>query len=204
MMSFLIVTLITLASVVEGSCHQPPQGPPGPQGPIGPEGPAGPQSWVQLYDRNYTNELTSNSYINLSNEGINSNYTTGGYTLASTHSVTNDTLIFPEPGHYLVQIHLRASFLLPLTPPTFGDVYQILFNIVDRNDSTVGSLVFNGIIPNDPNAILDVDLSSNILIYDASVSPQIKIRLSNFDFSNAFENQLSVFDIAIQVQKWEQ
>lgn len=136
--------------------------------------------------------------------GIISNYTTGGYSLASTHSVTNDTLIFPEPGHYLVQVHLRTSFLLPNPAPTFGDTFQILFELVDRNDSSLGSLVYNGMIPNDPNAIIDVDLSSNILIYDPSVSPQIKIRLSNFDFSNAFENQLSVFDIAIQVQKWDQ
>ncbi len=164
--------------------------------------PAGPAQWVQLFDRNYTNELTSSAPLNLSNEGIKSDFTTGGFAL-STNTVTNDTLTFPDTGHYFVTIQLRASFLLPLSPPPVGSTYQILFSILDANNSTLNNLVFNGIIPNDPNAVLDETLSTSFVIYDAAAPPQLKIVLSNFDFSLAFDNQLSVFDIIVVAQKWE-
>lgn len=182
-----------------------PAGPPGPAGPagrVGPAGPAGPVTWVQLFDRNFTNTLTSTQLLNLSNQGINPNFTTGGFSLA-TSSITNDTLVFPGPGNYFVTIQLRASFLLPASAPTPGSVYQILFNILDGNtNSTLNSLVFNGIIPGDPNAVLDNSLSTAFVIHNDTDPPRLQIALSNFNFNVAFDNQLSVFDIIIVVQKW--
>ena len=174
-------------------------------GPEGPPGPAGPQSWVQLYDRNYTNELTaSGDYLNLSNEGVNSNYTTGGYLLTSTHMTTNDTLVFPEPGTYLVQINMKTSFLYNNAPaPTAGNSYQILFNILDANDGTLGSMVYEGMIPNDyDTSLAETTMTSSLVVSDTVSAPAIKIALANFDFNLAFENKLSVFSIVIQVQKW--
>ena len=68
------------------------RGPRGLQGLQGPAGPSSPQSFVQLYERNYTNEITTTgTFLNLSNDGINPLYTSGGYSL-STGTVTNDTL----------------------------------------------------------------------------------------------------------------
>lgn len=186
-------------------------GPTGPTGPIGSTGATGPTgdtgpgmqtSFVQLYDRNFTNELTASGPLNLSNEGINPLYTTGGYTLA-TGTVTNDTLNLPGAGLYHLEISLRASFLLPLNPPAFGSTYQILFNILNENSTSISNLVFNGIIPSDPNAVLDNQLGLQFLYYSASPSPSLRVVLSNFDFSLAFDNQLSVFDIIMIVEKWE-
>lgn len=174
-------------------------------GPTGPAGPAGPQSWMQLYDRNYTNELTSiNEYLNLSNEGINASYTTGGYVLSSTHTVTSDTLVFPEPGTYFVQINMRTSFLYNNAPaPTVGNSYQILFNIMNASDSTIGSMTYMGTIPLDNGtAIAEATLNFNLVVSDTVSAPELKIALGNFDFNLAFLNQLSVFDITIQVQRW--
>lgn len=159
-------------------------------------------SYVQLFDRNYTNELTASGPLNLSNVGINPIYTEGGYTLSTT-TVTNDTLNLPGSGLYYLGISIRASFLLPIVPPAFGSTYQILFNVINEADANIVNLNYNGIIPNDPNAVLDTQLSTQVLYRTNSPSPSIKVLLSNFDFSLAFENMLSVFDIIVIVQKWE-
>lgn len=178
-----------------------PTGYTGPTGDTGPTGAGAPQNFVQLFDRNFTNELTANGPLNLSNAGINPLYTTGEYSLSTT-TVTNDTLNLDGPGTYHIEISLRASFLLPLTPPAFGSTYQILFNILDESSSSINSLVYNGIIPNDPNAVLDNALTIQFLWNTSAVSPSLRIVLSNFDFNLAFQNTLSVFDIIFIVQKW--
>lgn len=157
-------------------------------------------SYVQLFDRNFTNELTSNGALNLSNDGINPVYSTAGYSLTTT-TVTNDTLNLPGPGLYHIELSLRASFFLPLSPPPFGSTYQILFNLLNESNANVVDLVYNGIIPNDPNAILENQLSIQLLYNTAALSPSLRVLLSNFNFSLAFQNQLSVFDIIFIVQK---
>lgn len=164
--------------------------------------PAGPAEWVQLYDRNYTNKLTATGNLNLSNAGINPDFTTGGFSLTTT-TVTNDTLNFPAPGHYLITVQLHASFPFPLTPPAFGSTYQILFNIMDANNQTLGDMVFDGMIPNDPGAILDNTLSTSFVVYNGAAAPKLHIALANFNFNDAFQSSLSVYDIIIVVQKWE-
>lgn len=178
-----------------------PTGNTGPTGDTGPTGAGAPQNFVQLFDRNFTNDLTADGPLNLSNEGINPLYTTGGYSLSTT-TVTNDTLNLNGPGTYHIELSLRASFLLPLTPPAFGSTYQILFNVLDESSSAINSLVYNGIIPNDSNAILDNALTIQFLWNTASLSPSLRVILSNFDFSLAFENSLGVFDIILIAQKW--
>lgn len=174
----------------------------GATGPTGPTGPLAPQSWVQLYDRNYTNELTANGqFLNLSNEGINSNFTTGGYTLFST-TTTNSIMEFPSPGHYLVQINMKTSFLNSEVAP-YGTPYQIIFNIFDYA-SNVGSMALSGVIASDPNAIMQDTFTSSLIVYNPTDAPRLRINLSNFNsFSYAYEGILSVYDIAIQVQKLE-
>lgn len=157
-------------------------------------------SYVQLFDRNYTNELTSLGALNLSNDGINPVYSTAGYSLTTT-TVKNDTLNLPGPGLYHIELSLRASFFLPVSPPPFGSTYQILFNLLNEANSNVVDLVYNGIIPNDPNAILENQLSIQLLYNTAALSPSLRVILSNFNFSLAFENKLSVFDIIFIVQK---
>lgn len=157
-------------------------------------------SYVQLFDRNYTNELTSLGALNLSNDGINPVYSTAGYSLTTT-TVKNDTLNLPGPGLYHIELSLRASFFLPVSPPPFGSTYQILFNLLNEANSNVVDLVYNGIIPNDPNAILENQLSIQLLYNTAALSPSLRVLLSNFNFNLAFENKLSVFDIIFIVQK---
>lgn len=159
-----------------------------------------PPSYVQLFDRNYSNELTANGALNLSNEGINPLYSTMGYSLSTT-TVTNDTLNLPGPGLYHIELSLRASFLLPQIPPAFGSTYQILFNILNETSSNVISLNYNGIIPNNPDATLETQLSIQLLYRTNAISPGLRVFLSNFDFNLAFENTLNVFDIIFIVQK---
>lgn len=182
------------------------KGEPGPRGPVGrtgPQGPLAPQSFVQLFDRNYTNELTANGNLNLSNEGINPIYSTGEYTLSTT-TVTNDTLNLPEPGLYHISISLRASFFQPVDPgDTFGTPFQILFNILNESNANVSDLSYNGIISKDPDAVIEVQLSTEFLYNATGPTPSLKIALSNFNFPLAFEGKLSVFDIIFIVQKWE-
>lgn len=176
----------------------------GATGPTGSTGPAFPQSFVQLFDRNYTNELTAlNSPLNLSNVGINPLYTTGGYSLSTT-TVTNDTLNLPGPGLYHIDMALNASFLYAAPAPEFGLSYQILFNMLNEQDTAINSLVYEGIVSKDADtSIAEVLLSKAFLYYTAEASPSLRILLSNFNFAFAFENSLSVFDIILVVQKWQ-
>jgi hypothetical protein len=179
-------------------------GPTGSQGATGPTGPLAPQSFVQLFERNFTNEITANNTpLNLSNSGINPLYTTGGYSLSTTN-VTNDTLNLPGPGIYHIDVSLKASFLYAAPPPTFGSSYQLLFNIADETNFVLNSLVYEGIVPNDADtAIAEVLLSLSFLNNTNAPNPALKIILSNFNFGFAFESTLSVFDIILVVQKWE-
>lgn len=176
----------------------------GATGPTGSTGPAFPQSFVQLFDRNYTNELTAvDTPLNLSNAGINPLYTTGGYSLSTT-TVTNDTLNLPGPGLYHIDMALNASFLYASPAPEFGLSYQILFNMLNEQDTAINSLVYEGIVSKDADtSIAEVLLSKAFLYYTAGASPSLRILLSNFNFAFAFENSLSVFDIILVVQKWQ-
>jgi hypothetical protein len=180
------------------------QGPAGPQGSTGPTGPLAPQSFVQLFDRNFTNEIISNNtFLNLSNSGINPLYTTGGYSLSTT-TVTNDTLNLPGPGIYHIDVSLKVSFLFTAPPPTFGSSYQILFNIANESNFILNSLVYEGIVPSDADAaIAETLLSLSFLNNTAAPNPALKILLSNFNFNFAFEGTLSAYDIILVVQKWE-
>lgn len=74
---------------------------------------------------------------------------------------------------------------------------------LDESNTSINNMVFNGIIPNDPNAVLDNQLSIQFLYNTVSAAPNIKIVLSNFDFILAFENMLNVFDIILIVEKWK-
>ncbi len=158
---------------------------------------------MQLFDRNYTNEVSANgTLLNLSNAGINPLYTTGGYSL-STATVTNDTLSLPGPGLYHIDVSLKASFLYA-TELTFGTSYQILFNMLNEANTTINSLVYEGMVPNDfDTSIGETLLSLSFLYNTAALSPALRIELGNFNFSLAFENQLSAFDIILVVQKWQ-
>lgn len=182
-------------------------GAPGPQGEIGPTGPTGPaiiQTWVSLYDRNFTNELTANGNLNLSNVGINPDYKSGNFTLTTTN-VTNDTLNFPGPGTYHIEVLLNASFLYPIAPLTFGDQYQLLFTILNEDNFTLGSMVTNLMIPNtsaQSTGVAEQTLTNTLVINTTSATPKLRIALSNFDFSIAFENKLSVASIRLHVHEW--
>ncbi len=182
-----------------------PTGPTGDTGPQGVTGPLAPQSFVQLYDRNFTNELLANSTpLNLSDSGINPIFTTGDYSL-STVTVKNDTLNLPEPGIYHIDISLIASFLYASPAPTFGSSYQIIFNVLDDTNFVVTSLVYEGIVPNDADeALAEVLLSRSVLMYAPSANPTLRVVLSNFSkFSYAFENTLNVASLNLTVQKWQ-
>ncbi|BAK98456.1 putative BclA protein [Oscillibacter valericigenes Sjm18-20] len=147
-------------------------GPKGDTGNTGPEGPQGvpgslaPQSFVQLYDRNFANEISENdTALNLSDSGINPVYSTGDYTL-STAAVKNDTLNLPESGLYHIDVSLVSSFLYVLPAPESGLSYQIIFTVLDDSNSTITSMVYEGIVPKDADtAIAEVLLSRSFLFY---------------------------------------
>ena len=64
-------------------------------------------------------------------------------------------------------------------------------------------MVYNGIIPNDPNAVLDTQLIIQFLYSTVNPTPNLKIVLSNFNFNLAFQNKLSVYDIIFIVEKMD-
>ena len=177
------------------------QGPQGPQGPQGAQGARYPSSWIQLYDKTFTNECTENGYLNLSNEGIDPNYTTGGYRL-ETKTVTNDTLVFPEPGHYLVLIHFDASFFQTTTNPSPGASYQIFFSVLDqRTNQPLTDINYVGLLPLDTVSLCSATLTSNLMVYNPNEAPKIGIFLHHFPFNYASENRLNIENLKIHVQK---
>ena len=180
------------------------QGPKGDTGATGPQGPLAPQSWVQLLDRNFTNELTTNAYVNLCDSGISDVYTTGGYSLTSTEGVTNDTLVLPEAGTYKIDLTFNYSFLYNNSPaPTFGDEFQVLFNLYD-DVGQIFAITDYKIVPNSGSQNVTSNLVSLSFLHNFSAaSPELKLKLDNFNFNLAFQNKLSVFSIYLVVQKFE-
>lgn len=186
-----------------------PQGETGPTGPIGPQGETGPTgpvpeaTFVQLYDRNFTNELTElEQPLNLSNEGILPEYTTGGFTL-TTDEVTNDTLNILEEGLYKFHIMLNASFLTPVTgAPPFGTPFSILISLVNQDDEIVKDIIFRGMIPNDPTALLETTMMSAFM-ENMEVPSSFKLVLREFNFAYAFQGTLSIESLVMMVEKME-
>ena len=182
-----------------------PPGCPGVQGPIGPQGEPGsstPNVWIQLYDTNYTNEIFSDdTYLNLSNEGINPIYNTGGFILKSINT-TNDTLILKYKGYWNVSISFKYSFLYNNSPsPTFGTPFTPIFELL-LNNNVFYSFSNTDLISNDPGSIFEKTISSTFLLYTPIKKPTLQIRFnSGFNFNNAFENKLSVYDIVLDIQK---
>ena len=87
-----------------------------------------------------------------------------------------------------------------------GNSYQVLFTILDLDNSSLGSMPYIGTIPEDystgPGS--EVMLSSSFIVYDSANPPGIKINLNDFNFSIAFYDTLDVNDIVVLVQKLEQ
>ena len=184
------------------------KGPRGPQGPMGPPGPAAPQSWVQLHDGSYENILTGLDYLNLSDEGIDFRFTTGGYSLLpAPGGVANGVLTFPEPGHYRVFVSLKANFKFADDSFNFGDLYTVGFDVLGIENDTLSSMSYMGMIPN-PNAqandIIQFVMSTEFILYEPLLAPQISMRLRAFDFGLALDAQLIVHDIHVQVQQLRQ
>lgn len=182
------------------------QGPKGDTGATGPTGPLAPQSWVQLLDRNFTNELTANGYLNLCNVGIDSDYTTGGYSLTSTQGVTNDTLVLPESGVYKIDLTFSYSFIYNNSPvPTFGDEYQVLFNVMDDTNTTIFPMSYYGIVANTASQFATGNIACISFLHNfTSATPAVKLRLDNFNYTLAFENKFNINSIYLTLQKFEQ
>ena len=88
---------------------------------------------------------------------------------------------------------------------TFGNQYQILFNVLDETNNNIGSLVYYGMIPNNTTqqtGISDTKLSTVLLHYSTSATPQLKIQLGNFNFNLSFFNKLSVASIKVIAHQW--
>ena len=185
-----------------------PKGPPGCHGIQGPQGPPGESAknikdvWIQLYDRNYINQVTSDdTYLNLSNEGINTLYSTGGFLLKSINE-TNDTLVLKYKGYWNISISFKYSFLYNTdSPPTFGNTFTPIFELIVNND-VFYTFSNTDIISNNQNTIFDKTVSSTILLHTLVKKPILQIRFNTgFDFNNASEKTLSVYDIVLDIHK---
>ena len=181
-----------------------PPGCPGIQGPIGPPGESGTDIqnvWIQLYDKNYTNEISSdNTYLNLSNEGIIPLYNTGGFALKSVNT-ENDTLILKYKGYWNISISFKYSFLYNTPSPVFGTPFTPVFEVL-LNNNVFYTFSNTDLISNDPNSIFEKTISSTFLLYTAIKKPIIQVRFnSGFDFNNSFGNILSVYDLVLDINK---
>ena len=176
-----------------------PRGPPGLEGQEGPQGPLAPQVWIQLYDRNYINEISSDmSFLNLSNDGINPIYTTGGFELTTT-TTTNDTLILKNNGYWDINISFKYGF--DYATPTFGDSFTPVFEVL--LDNNVFYTFSNTDSIHNGNTFLKT-ISSNFLLFSNNKKPKLKIRfVDGFNFSYSEDNTLKVFDIIINIQKFK-
>ena len=183
------------------------RGPTGPTGPMGvaglrgPTGPEAPASWVRVYDPATSNIFTSNgSAITLSAAPIDPAFSTGGYSLTSTGGRPNDTLLFPEPGCYLVQISLRIYFPFPNDIP-ISTIYNFSFSFYDGSSSNYPSMfhqnyVLNQVASNDTST-----LTSNLVICNPNSAPslQVNVRALQFDYQGSVE--ITIDRIYIVVQK---
>lgn len=181
------------------SGHTGPTGETGITGPAGPAGDAG--NFIQLYDFSYQNILTpDNDFANLSNEGINPTFTSGGFSL-STRNAENDTLHFDHAGLYQLSLCFNIHFE---SPPPFDEAvpYRISFKIVDNNSSDLLRLVYCGANPSQPHYLntQEMTLSANLTIYVPDPDYGISLQLDSFNFTHTKDDKL-IIDKLILVAK---
>ena len=178
-------------------------GPQGIQGVIGPTGPNGfIGSYIQLNDQDYTNNITEEgTNLTLSDTGINPNYTNGGYSLTTT-SVTNDTLVFEQPGMYNIYVNLITSFTISSTITTSQE-YTTLFQVQNISGTYNQYLLYEGIIPSDGGgSSISNQLSVNFLYNATTPNDGIIISLFGFDFETADSETLQVGQIIVIASRW--
>lgn len=140
-----------------------------PTGSVGPTGPAGStgttKNFIQLYDPTYRNILYQgqNNHVCLSKEGVNPQFTNGGFRLMRT-SVANDTLIIDKIGLY----HLFLSFDVYIPMDTSdssysGLPYDLLFKLEGSGDGILLWLTYSDTYPKSADEIA-ITFNANIMI----------------------------------------
>ena len=174
------------------------RGPPGTEGPQGEVGPLAPQVWLQLYDKNFINEIDSNmKFLNLSDEGINPIYTTGGFELKSIVT-KNDLLLLKYKGYWDISFSFKYGFDYSKEVregENFTPVFEVL---VDNNVFYTFSNTDS--IQKGSNFLKT--LSSNFMVFSGNNKPKIKVRyVDGFNFSFSDDRSLKVFDIVLNIKK---
>lgn len=157
-------------------------------------------SFIQLYDRVYTNHLIKRGqYLNLSNQGIDPAYKNGLFTLTKT-SVKNDTLNIFEPGIYRISVELDTSFDFADPPPRFGSVYTINYSLINDQGEYLTQMFFRGIVPRDATSTMPTTLNRNFL-WEVKEPTYLRIRLCEFDFDLSLVRELYAYNIILYVEK---
>lgn len=177
-------------------------GPIGPTGLTGPTGPTGPvlNQYIQLNDQVDTNQVpSSGGNLNLSISGITPDYATSGFSLTTTSS-TNDTLLIEEPGMYNIQISLIFQFTIPANSVN-GDGFTVLFDVNNTEGTTLQSIVYEGVIPNDTQGLFYQYQKNLSFLYNVPTAPEgIIVSLLGIDFNNndtTVPSTISVGDIIV-------
>lgn len=183
-----------------------PTGPVGPRGQKGLPGKQGPpgvsesMDWVQIYEENHENIITSsNRYLQLTKNGVNNNFKRGDFHM-KTEINKNDTLFLPSVGNWLVSINFKYSYQYNLEDsgksicPTFDVLCNnnVVFSF--KETATVGN--------NDSLPVYEKFYSASFVIYSMTIKPKLKMRYTDgFDFSFASDNQLKVSQFTLFCQK---
>lgn len=176
------------------------RGPPGPVGPQGDTGPLAPEVWIQLYDKNFVNDIENDMrYLTLSSVSIDPTFSTGGFQLKSTNQ-TNDTLILKNKGYWNISISFTYGFNFS-DSVVFGSSFSPTFEILVDNISTYN---FSNTDMISTGSAFTKTVSVNFLIFSNKKRPTLQINfIDGFPFDFSDEKILKVYDIIINIQKFK-
>ena len=92
--------------------------------------------------------------------------------------------------------------MFPITGPVAGNTYQVLLELVDNSNNILTSINQQQNIPSDLNAIQSNMQNLSYLYYSEDANPELKLRLSNFNFGLSFDSKLSVYSIILNAVKY--
>lgn len=156
--------------------------------------------FIQLFDPLFVNEIIQGTtFLNISNEGIRPEITTGGFELITTNN-TNDTLVIEAPGTYQVSISLLTTISI-IGQPVPGTTVILIFDLVNFIQEILAPLVFRTNITEDSSSIIQSMLSTSVLVNTVGPSRFLSLRLNQLIVGGADNINVGVQDIIFIANK---
>lgn len=172
----------------------------GDTGDVGPAGKVG--KFIQIYDSTYKNILTpQDRFINLSNEGIISTFTNGGFELRS-RSVKNDTLRIKNIGLYYISLSFNIHYAIA-SSGNRSSTTKMFFKLLNDSLKELAFIAHTESLcyPHVLDFPFSRTLYINLIVNAFKRNYGLLLELNQFNFNNTEDDQIIVDNIILSANE---